>query len=213
MQHRSERENDELRAVLLAYLEACEQEPKPGLAMWIREYPEYHEDLIRLAVYHHTVERTSLTDEEERKLASTTFDLEQEVLDRAFADLPEPTPLESIVARVGELELVPESLGVQLNLTADIILKLERRILAPDSIPDVLVDRMATVLYCGKSQLRTFLSKPPAQPMGAWYHAERSPEGATQQTFAEAVRASRMMTAEQKRLWLEVAASGDDLGD
>jgi len=91
--------NDELCAILFAYLEAYEQDPGPKLEEWVEKYPQYSEDLVQFAVYHHVVERTALTADEEEVLANTALDIEQEALDQAFANFPNPVPLTSIVRR------------------------------------------------------------------------------------------------------------------
>ena len=82
-----------------------------------------------------------------------------------------------------------------------------------DSIPDVLLERLATSLYCGATQLRAFLGEVTTQPVATFYHAQQPPAMGSRQTFVDAVRGSRMMSPEQKEKWLKVATEGGTIED
>jgi hypothetical protein len=123
-------------------------------------------------------------------------------LDQAFVGLV--APLTSLVARARALALNPATLADALGLGVDIILKLERRVLIPASIPGGLLERLAERLDCGVVQVRVYLSGRGGQPAPAFYHSKQPPATTAQQSFAEAVRESRMMGAEQKAAWLKL---------
>lgn len=213
MQRQTERMSDELRTVLFAFLDACEHEPMPKLEEWIKEYPQYSRELTSFAVYQHVIERTDPTAEENEAFAGTDLRVGRKALEEAFATLPEPGPLASIVARAKELKLSPKTLATFLDLAADIIMKLERRMLILDSIPDVLLERLATSLYCGITQLRAFLGEATTQSVPTFYHAQQPPAIGRRQTFVDAVRGSRMMSPGQKEKWLKVATEGGKIED
>jgi hypothetical protein len=208
MQKETSGMNDDLRAVLQAYLEACEGELKPKLEEWIEKHPRYREDLVQFAVYSHVVDWTAPIGEREQTPVDDALDIEWEAFEEAFGTLPDPAPLPGIVARARELHLSVEAVAVSLSLAVDILLKLERRVLVLNSIPATLLERLATSLYCSVAALRAFLAGPPPQPATTFYHAKQPPTQEGQQTFEEAVRESRMMSAEQKEMWLRAVAQG-----
>lgn len=201
--------SDEVRRLTLAYVEGHERGHGPTLEELVRDYPQYAVELIDFAIQHHVVEEAGLDEAVQAEVERDDLVPERRLLAEAFAQAQYPATLTSLIARARQrgYETV-DLLAAELDLGTDIVAKLDRRMLT--KLPGRLLDRLVQVLAVSLQQLQSFFARP-ATAAGVLYYSGQAPEGARQQTFAEAIRSSQKMTREQKALWL--ATVGEELSE
>lgn len=200
--------SEELRRITLAYVGGRKSGHGPTLKELVREYPQYAEELIDFAIQHHVVEETGLDEKARVEVERDSLALERRRLDEAFSQAQYPVTLTSLIARARQRGYGVEPLAAELDLGADIVAKLDRRMLV--RLPGELLERLVRSLAVSIQQLQAFFAQP-ATAAGVMYYSGQAPEGARQQTFAEAIRSSQKMTREQKAKWL--ATVGEQLSE
>jgi hypothetical protein len=93
---------------------------------------------------------------------------------------------------------------VACDIPLSLLSKLENRAIRVETIPLLLVRRLAASLATDVPVLLGFLSLQPTLARGVQYRADTPPEVAAQVAFADAVR-STTMEDEQRRRWLAMS--------
>jgi hypothetical protein len=187
---------DNLRHVQLAFLEALDHGEQPD--GWLRRYPQHAAVLIDLA---------QARDLEAALPPPTTDELAAvAAIARRTLAATIGAPL-SLSERARLVGLSIRDLAARVGLTSDILFKIDRRVVRPETVPAALVRDLAAALDCTATALRAGLTGGPVTA-GALYHAKQAPQ-VGQQTFAEAVAASVALAPAARQRWLEAAAVPD----
>jgi hypothetical protein len=188
--HENQSQDIELRVLKLAFLDALEQGEAP--AEWLRRYPQYAASLtdLALAAVVPATDPPAATVARAAQFARTAL--------RAQA-APGAEP--ALGDRVKALGLNMRDVAARVRLTSEILFKLDRRIIPVDTVPARLLNDLGTILGCTAEALRAGLGGVGPQTAGAMYHAKQAPT-VGQQAFADAVRASLNLSAEDRAYWL-----------
>lgn len=115
------------------------------------------------------------------------------------------------LAEVGrEASATQESLAERVGLTPDILILLDQRAIEPETIPLLLVERLADTLGIRAQVVASYLRAPSARKVAeapAAYSAQTHAP-LPRISFSEAVRASMLLGDERKREWASLA--GDE---
>src|SRR5579884_2820527 len=125
---------DEVRASVLAYMQARERGDEPSLEELIRQHPEHAADLVSFAV-------------------------ERAALDAAFTQRQYATRLTSLLGRAKQRGFEASDISAALGLGIDVIHKLDMRMIEPASIPEDLCRELSTLLDISTRQLTTYFSE------------------------------------------------------
>ena len=188
-----------LREVQVAFLAALEQGEPP--TVWLHRYPQHAAQLIDLAQA-----RAS----EARSRPSPAAVAAIAVLARRTHAAVAPGPVLSLNERAKGAGLTLRTLAARVGLSSDILVKIDRRVVRPETVPGSLLRELAAALGCSAAALRAGLAGGGPVTAGALYHARQAPQ-VGQQTFAEAVAASVTLAPEARARWLQASAEPNDL--
>ena len=177
--------------VAVAYMMAAENASTPDVKAWIDRYPQFAEQLADLASF--TFMTQNATDDQSRTALSPRV---RGALDAAFA----PPVLAGLVARAAQLGHTAETLAADLHLSRDVVLMLDSRVVQPASIPSRLKSLLADRLRVGLAQVDAFFAMPAPRAVAA-YKSSKAPAQQAQIAFADALRTSKMLSAEDKKYW------------
>lgn len=99
-------------------------------------------------------------------------------------------------------KIAPPDLAKQVGLSSDLMMKVEKRVFEPESLPTELLNKLGAILGVTFAQLNHYFSTSPMQSGVQHFNLDK-PEALTQQDFKQAIRDSRTLTAEQKAFWLQ----------
>lgn len=181
---------DEVRASVLAYMQARERGDEPSLEELIRQHPEHAADLVSFAaeLFIATAPDDPAVSE---TIANDDLAVERAALDAAFTQRQYATRLTSLLGRAKQRGFEASDISAALGLGIDVIHKLDMRMIEPASIPEDLCRELSTLLDISTRQLTTYFSE------AAQYAA---PQGKRQQ-LQEAVRASPSTPSSDKARW------------
>ncbi len=182
---------DDNHAIRIAFLAALEAGERPEA--WLRRYPQHAPALIDLAQAY-GVEAAAPAPRAADIMTVTAIGR------RTLAQAGAPATL-GLAARATRAGLTLRDLAARVHLSSDILHKVDRCIVRPDTVPVRLVEQLAGLLGCTAETLRVSLAGTAPRTVGAMYHAAQAPQ-VGQQTFAEAVRTSRMISADDRKQWL-----------
>lgn len=194
-----------LEDVLDAFLaDAPEATPKQ-VAAWIGRYPQFQRELTEFAASLGAMRhQPAAADAVERE--DELFALGQDVL-RDLLPTRQESPLADLVTYAQARGVSARDLAARLGLSVPIVMKLHRRLLRAESLPQELIEALAKVLGTSQRRVFEYLQQPPALAVGAHYRAEQAPVLGEQQDFAAAVRTDRSLSEEDRARWLAVATS------
>jgi hypothetical protein len=193
----------ELRGVKLAFLDALEQGEAP--ADWLRRYPQHAATLTDLALAATTPATDLPASAVARAAALARAALHAQATVSPQSAIRNPQSAEPALGeRVKALGLNMRDVAARVRLTSEILFKLDRRIIPVDTVPARLLNELGAVLGCTADALRAGLGGAGPQTAGAMYHAKQAP-AVGQQAFADAVRASLNLSAEDRAYWLDQA--------
>jgi hypothetical protein len=123
----------------------------------------------------------------------------------AFLAREDATKNQTLLGRAKDLGLRVQDLALELRLGADVILKLERKLIQIDTIPSILVERLATVLKSSVEQVRGSLEARPVM-VTAHFNSRRPPTPQKAEPFAEAIEQSPATAPGDRAYWRSVLA-------
>ena len=97
-----------------------------------------------------------------------------------------------------------DQLADDLEFSAAIIRKLDRRLIRYATIPLQLIEGLARILQCNVITIARYLSSPATLIPGASYKAERMPGLAAQQDYFDAVRNDPELNEDRRQRWLSL---------
>ncbi|MGI8588073.1 MAG: hypothetical protein ACR2M0_10360 [Chloroflexia bacterium] len=187
-----------MQAIQIEFLGAMERGEHPD--GWLRRYPQYAASLIDLAQAYAVEAAAPPPDAAEIAAVAA---IARRTL--AASSLAAPLGLGERAARAGTSL---RELAARVGLSSDVIFKIDRRIVRPETVPAALLRELASALGCTAIALRAGLLGGPATA-GAMYHAAQPPKP-RQQSFAEAIAASADLSPEARARWLAAAAAPDE---
>lgn len=155
------REEDEailrITAQYVAELHAGEQPDIPG---YIARYPQYAEAIVDFLIYYHTIEVNVPAETDITPLADVSRIAWQRAYERVLpARSAHELPLTTLL-HTSQQSFTPPQLASLLDVTADIVVVLERRLLNPSTIPHALFMKLAGVLQQPVSAIYTYFNLP-----------------------------------------------------
>jgi hypothetical protein len=135
--------------------------------------------------------------------ARITPALRQRALASAFASELTVVAIAGILRQGEAVGLSARALAAAVDLPRDLLLQLDKRLIAPASVPQRCLGRLASALQTSADAVQAFLAGGPAARVAAYNFAPTAPQSGTQQTFAEALAESALATPEQRAYWLE----------
>lgn len=207
---------EDIDSILAAYADAARSAGGTRLEDWVRRYPQHARALVEFAVYDYVFERGRTFEETAVERESLFLSRAQAVRERLMAangltatGAP-ASAIRSLLAAAKERGLSAAELAQRLQLGVSFIVKLERRLIRPESLPRKLVADLAQALDRAFADVAAYLQRPPTLSAQASYRASRAPRLAGQEEFEAALEASRDMTEEQKSYWRDTLAEKPD---
>lgn len=106
----------------------------------------------------------------------------------------------TLLARARALSITPDAVGRQLRLGIDVVVKLDRRLIRPDSIPAELVERLASLLGETVEGARSMLGGGPRLG-AAFYSSAKPPKPQEPETFERALARSPATSPDDRAFW------------
>lgn len=170
--------------------------PEATLAEWTARYPALARDLARLAE-----NRWAGAPAASETAAARVQAIGLQMLAERRA--AQSAPLTSLAAAARTRGWEDETLAAALAIPVGLFWKLQRRLIAPESLPRTLVDRLAVSLGRAADEVTAYLRQPPTLAAGASYRADTAPslvrEG--RESFAEALAADPDTTDAMRQAW------------
>jgi hypothetical protein len=186
-----------LREIKLAFIAAHERgEP---LAMWLERYPQHARTLIDLAMALEMGKRQPAPSPEE--IATASEALRGALQQVTGAPLSRPAP--GFMARARALGMRAPTLAQRLRLHPTILIKLDQGFIRVDSVPRRLIEQLAAALDSSAEMVLASLPQVP-HTAGAQYYADRAPEPARQESFADALAGAEGLPEADRQLWQAV---------
>lgn len=205
---RTVKENDRLVDVLNEYVQ-CELKPShEALEKWITEYPEFKKELVEF-----TVSWTLMTD------PSPSADIEEVspdtlllramsvVEDRLYACRQKKSAsqplINDLLKEAKRLGLTVEMIASKVDMSAQMVTKLARRLIAYSTIPDEAINRLSAAYKMRKDDLVLYFQRPIVVAQQARFTAKSGPKAPTSsEDFFDAVRNDRSLDDNQRSFWL-----------
>ena len=106
----------------------------------------------------------------------------------------------TLLARARALSITPDAVGRQLRLGIDVVVKLDRRLIRPDSIPAELAERLASLLGETVEGVRSMLGGGPRLG-AAFYSSAKPPKPQESETFERALARSPATSPDDRAFW------------
>lgn len=176
----------------------------PRLEDYVRRYPEYADELADFVLYFHSVS-LNLPEPDLTPAAALS-----PAAEAALARIREPSaaytaaPIESLVKQGRAAGYAPRQLAAALELSPDLLGKLDAKAIVANSIPRTLIERLARTLAAAPEAIAAYLGLSAPAEAGQFFYAEKAPTP-RQESFLDAVHTSTLDDA-AKREWDEVVA-------
>lgn len=196
---------EDFEQVAEAYLLAQAEGERDTLERLAAAYPQYEERLLAFALLDAAVPTVPARIDLAAMAPLVTSELTQRALRAAFA--PEQgLQLAGILARGEEIGLSARALAEAVDLPRDLVLQLDRRLIAVRTVPRRCLQRLAAALQTSAESVQAFLAGGPAAQVAAYNYASAPPRLGAQQSFAQALTASGLATEAQRAAWLAAVA-------
>jgi hypothetical protein len=106
--------------------------------------------------------------------------------------------IESILSSAKKLGLEAPGLADATGLSVVLVMKLDRRLIDFGSIPEKILDVLASALHTATAVVTKYLQQPPVLAMGARFRANENPKVSEPQNFFDAVRSDRSISEERR---------------
>lgn len=205
--------NNQLDDLIEELLLAQERGDASVLARLITAHPEYEHQLTAYAVAGAGLSAPLSPDQLE---VATTIDatkLRSRALAAAFgSSIEEHAPaITGILARAAAVGMDARGLAAATDLPRDVLVKLDRRLVAVTSVPKRCLAVLAEALETNVAAVWSFLASPPGARVAAFNYAPAPPIVDQQETFASALASSPLATLEQQGAWRQVLRN-EELG-
>lgn len=196
-------------SLLEAVLEEYAAETPDGndgevLREWIRRHPEFADELADFAasrtviLYCVDVEPTPDEEERDRELAGQR-------LAAALSEMRRPNPIASLTGLAESKGLNKRAFADAAGLSVSLIMYLEKRRLAFETIPRALIGRLASIISVAEESVAVYLRQGPELAPDANFKAARMPSEVVQKKFADVVREDQTLSPAEKSELLKLA--------
>jgi hypothetical protein len=195
----------EIDRITVQYADEYRAGRAPRIEDYVRRYPDYASELLRFAVYFHTVgfDMPALDASPAAELSPAAQRALAQIRDSQVTPAAAAAPLAGLVQQGITVGFTPRTLAETLRLTTDLLGKLEAHAIDAATIPSTLIKRLSAVLQVTPEAIAAYLGSPGQAPAAAFYYADRPP-AQRQESFLDAVRASTL-APETKQEWVEIA--------
>ena len=172
------------------------------------KYPHHSDDLTDFAAARAVVKHApeeELSAEEEERFAKAGLKNLRMVLGKLNESNASENALKSIVEAAKAKGFSRKSFAAAAGLSASLVMYLEKRRLDFSSIPKTIVAAVARLLETGEDLVSSYLNQPPDFVTGANYKTNTRAEELPPKNFAEAVREDQQLSAEEKRILLNLS--------
>jgi hypothetical protein len=183
--------------VARAFIEEWATRRKNTLRRYIERYPDFEAELVLLA------SEMAAPDEDVPALVTPPSHIYRALREDAIAAFAEQgeVPASTLHERAG---VSPPVLARSLDIGVDVLAMIEGGQIIPDTIRPPFVDRIADVLRAPREAILPLLNAlARTNSMRPAYHAPRGHTRTEPMSFDDAIRASPLMTVEQKSRWLQ----------
>ena len=191
---------DDFEQVAEAYLLAQAKGERDTLERLTAAYPQHEERLLAFALLDAAAPTFPTRTDLAAVATQITPALTQRALRAAFAP-GQDLQLAGILARGQEIGMSARALAEAVDLPRDLVLQLDRRLIAVGTVPRRCLQRLATALQTSAESVQAFLAGGPATQVASYNYAPAAPRAGARQSFAEALAASGLATESQRATW------------
>ena len=212
-----DREQEEaLLRITAQYVTELQAGCQPKLSEYIARYPHYAHELADFVTYYHAVELQTPTEPALLSSPSEEFHIAIESAWQRISPTMTPSSksVASLLQTAKKRRLSPSRLAQRLELSTDIVTKLEQHKIVSSSIPTVLIHRLAETLQQPLDAIQAYLASSDVQPAqklrvaeSPGVYAGHASSAEQLQNFRQALEESTQMTGEQKAMWYEILKS------
>jgi hypothetical protein len=196
-------------AVLDAYVAAAEAPSHALLTEWIRQFPQYRQELTDFTVawsrLAHTMPAIDVDFDEENFVLRGMSIVQNLLHQQSETQAPPATsghPLGSILLEARQLRWPLDAFIARLELSRALLAKLDRRLIEYVTIPMQLIENLARALKRDVLSVSRYLMQPSTLAPDASYRAEQAPAVPAKEDFFDAVRNDSELDEGVRRRWL-----------
>ncbi|MFL5626262.1 MAG: hypothetical protein ACJ788_11790 [Ktedonobacteraceae bacterium] len=207
-----EREEAILR-ITAQYVEEVKAGRQPQVSTYIARYPHYADEIADFVAYYHAFEASLPPEPEITPELTQDFHIAKEYAwQRVLHTESKSTKkLASLLIAANEQGLSLSQVASKLNVSTDIVMKLEHHFITASTIPHEVLNRLAAILQQPLSAIQAYLKtehrhtlqKQQVAEAHALYHVNED-SAIHVQSFREAIEASEALTPEQKSTWQHI---------
>ncbi len=207
--------HEELETVLQAYVEETPQPSPQTLKQWVHRYPQFERELTEFTLTWNLVNvlpSSEVNPIETQALVQRGMSAVQDVLrqlgQRQQSNSVETQPaIKSLLKEAAALGLSTAVFAKRLRMSVPLVTKLERRQVAPSSIPQQAIASIAEALRRTVELVSVYFDNQPTLAVRASYKSKRAPV-ATQQDFFAAVRGDPELSSDDREYWASLEDGG-----
>jgi len=198
--------DNQLDDLIEELLLAQERGDASALARLTATHPEYEHQLTAYAVAGASLSAPLNSGQLEAAAAIDSAELRDRALAAALgSQIEERAPaITGILARAAAVGMDARQLAAATDLPRDVLVKLDRRLVAVTSVPKRCLAALADALETSAASVWSFLASPPGARVAAFNYASAPPIVDQQETFASALASSPLATLEQQGVWRQV---------
>jgi len=210
------KQEDAVLHITARYVAEVQAQKQPRLSDYLTRYPQYSEAIVDFVAYYHAIEEHRPTDLDDdlsfSDISHSALKSIQKQLDGSHA-----MPITSLRLMANGQSLTLSDLAHTLNLSVDIVIQLERRMIEPSTIPHELLQKLARVLQYSTNAVETYFVTTDQRHMARQYtkHYMRVAENwvpyppqdtpeAQIPSFRQALERSQELSAEQAASWYDI---------
>jgi transcriptional regulator with XRE-family HTH domain len=200
-----DRKQEEIvQRITARYIEEVRSGHQPNMSDYLARYPQFADEIADFIAYYHAVEVGLPHETDQMPILTEQF---HEAIDTAWERVAQSqgqatSKVTSLLARARELHLSLSQLADKLGVSADVVLKLERRTIEASSIPGELITLLAKVLQQPSQVIQAFFGITVQQRVTEARTSYRV-DGQVQ-SFREAIEESAQLSEDQRRRWREL---------
>ncbi len=212
MDREREREEAILR-ITAQYVEEVKADRQPQISAYIARYPHYADEIADFVAYYHAFEAKLPVEPETMPELTQDFHIAKEYAwQRVLHSESKSTKkLASLLITANGQRLSLSELASKLNVSADIVMKLEHHFITVSTVPHEVLNRLAEILQQPLSAIQAYLKTEHGRTLQRRQVAENhtlyqvNEDSAIHvQSFREAIETSEALTTEQKSTWQHI---------
>jgi hypothetical protein len=195
----------ELDHITAQYEDEYRAGKSPKIAEYIQRYPQFAAELMEFAFFFHTIGAEEVEPDPAPPPEFTAAEQKARARIRAESAPPQHATIEGFVEQGLSVGYLPAKLAEALDISRDVLAKLEAHAVAASTIPQTFIQRASEILQVAPEAIISFLQRATPAQAGGFFYADQAPQQ-EQESFLEAVQASPRLTTEQKQAWADAVA-------